>query len=144
MLSYIHLSDLPERDSFVEAEIVVGSWFGMGLIEPLRAGLAVASVLPLAVILTARSFVALFALAQSMVIAGAWVLMMPGKHFISIQDDRRIVVDEVAGYLAGMAVIGRAGWLGRVRRTVSCAGSPEAIPVRQHRRHSGRHWRHAR
>ena len=111
MLSYLHLSDLPDAVSFAEAAIVVGSWFGMGLVEPLRAGLAVASVWPLAIALTARSPAALLGLTLVIAIAGAWAADA-WEALLAIKDDRRIVVDEVAGYLAGMAVIGRAGWLG--------------------------------
>jgi phosphatidylglycerophosphatase A len=111
LLPFIHFSDLPVEVFFAEPAIVLASWFGAGLVEPLRAGLAVASVWPLAVVLGARSPVVLLALACVIAVAGAWAANA-WEALLAIKDDRRIVIDEVAGYLAGMAVIGRAGWLG--------------------------------
>lgn|GEM_PF-1144176 len=111
MLSYSFVSELPEHVSLGDPAIVLGSWFGTGLVEPLRAGLAVASVWPLAIFLGARSPAALLALTFAIAIAGAWAADR-WEALLMLKDDRRIVVDEVAGYLAGMAVIGRVGWSG--------------------------------
>lgn len=111
MLSYIYLSELPETVSILQPAVMVGSWFGMGLVEPLRAGLAIASIWPLAVLVSARSPAALLAVTLAVVMVGGWSADA-WETLFSIEDDRRIVIDEVAGYLVGMALLGRAGWLG--------------------------------
>ncbi|MDY8110824.1 phosphatidylglycerophosphatase A [Fulvimarina sp. 2208YS6-2-32] len=93
------------------AALLIASWFGAGFVEPLRASLAVASVWPLAVLLAGRSALALALAAFSVAIVGAWSAEA-WQDLLSIRDDRRIVADEVAGYLAGLALLGRTGWFG--------------------------------
>ena len=110
MFASFHIAVLPESVSLLHPAIVVGSWFGMGLVEPLRAGLAVASVVPLAVLLSGRSPLLLVVAALLVGVTGMWAAHA-WEALVSLKDDRRIVVDEVAGYLAGMALIGRTGWL---------------------------------
>ena len=88
--------------SFAAPFVLLSTWFGAGLVEPLRAGLAVALVVPAAAWLSKNggllpvgsALLAVFA-------AGAWsALAMEGAT--GLKDDRRIVIDEVAGYLAAV------------------------------------------
>ncbi len=91
--------------SFAAPFVFLSTWFGAGLVEPLRAGLAVATVVPLAAWLSRNGGMlpigsALFALFA----AGAWsAFAMEGAT--GLKDDRRIVIDEVAGYLAAVAAM---------------------------------------
>ena len=110
MFGLLHLAELPDTVSLMDARILIGSWFGMGLVEPLRAGLAVASVWPLAVLLSRGALATRVTAALAVFIIGAWAAGA-WEAMVLTSDDRRIVVDEVAGYLAGMAIIGRTGWL---------------------------------
>lgn len=109
MFPSLHIAVLPESVSLLDPVIVVGSWFGMGLVEPLRAGLAVASVVPLAVLLSRRSPSLLLVVTLLVGLTGTWAAHS-WEALTAIKDDRRIVVDEVAAYLAGIALIGRTGW----------------------------------
>lgn len=88
---------------------LLATWFGAGLVVPFRAGLAVFVVLPL------------LGLAISLpryVLPGiACLIFVIGVHVSSeldfatgIKDDRRIVIDEVAAFIAGASVIRQAGW----------------------------------
>ncbi len=111
MFTLLHIVELlPDAVSFADPAIGIGSWLGMGLVEPLRAGLAVASVWPLAVVLSGCTLAVRIGAALVVIIAGAWAADA-WEALLPTNDDRRIVVDEVAGYLAGMALLGRAGWL---------------------------------
>lgn len=102
---------MPEAVSLIEqSQLLLASWFGAGLVEPLRAGLAAASVWPLTVVLSGRAPVALIATAILVAVVGAWSADA-WQILLSIEDDRRIVIDEVGGYLAGMALLGQTGWL---------------------------------
>lgn len=104
------ISALPVNVSFVHPAIILGSWFGMGLIEPLRAGLAVASVWPLAVLASRRSATVLLSGVLLIALAGGWAADA-WEALVSVKDDRRLVIDEVAGYLAIMMFLRRSGWL---------------------------------
>jgi len=110
MFPILHVADLPETAALVHPAVLVGSWFGSGLVEPLRAGLAVASVLPLAVLLSSRSPMVLIVATLLVGGAGTWAAQV-WESLVLIKDDRRIVVDEVAGFLIGMLLIGRTGWM---------------------------------
>jgi phosphatidylglycerophosphatase A len=91
--------------SFAAPFVFLSTWFGAGLVEPLRAGLAVATIVPLAAWLSRNGGMlrigsTLFALFA----AGAWsAFTMEGAT--GLKDDRRIVIDEVAGYLAAVATL---------------------------------------
>ncbi|MDP3525423.1 MAG: phosphatidylglycerophosphatase A, partial [Hoeflea sp.] len=83
--------------------------FGAGLLAPFRGGLAVFAVLPLLALAIALPRYVLPAL-------GALVFLL-GLHVSSeielatgIKDDRRIVIDEVAAFILGAAIIRQAGW----------------------------------
>ncbi len=100
---------LPEGLGFWHWYVWLATWFGAGLVEPLRAGLAVTSaVLVLFTpIQTRRVFwlttLAVLTLAGTLA-AGAW------EGASGVSDDRLIVIDEVAGFAAAMAIIGAASW----------------------------------
>lgn len=88
---------------------IAATWFGAGLVVPLRAGLAVFALLPLLLIAgkLPRYVVPVFAV----------VIFMIGIHVSTeielatgIKDDRRIVIDEVAAFLLGASLIRQAGW----------------------------------
>ncbi|WP_185984346.1 phosphatidylglycerophosphatase A [Aureimonas mangrovi] len=93
----------PGALAWFSPDVLLATWFGAGLVEPLRAGLAVASVLT--VILVARpgrtasaSWAMLLSIAAALAIASLEVRS-------GIGDDRRIVVDEVLGVLVLVALI---------------------------------------
>lgn len=109
MVPSLHIAVLPESVSLLHPAILVGSWFGMGLVEPLRAGLAVASVVPLAVLFSRRWPMLLLVVTLLVGVTGTWA-SHAWEALTAIKDDRRIVVDEVAAYLAAIALIGRTGW----------------------------------
>lgn len=96
----------PAPDVAVSA-FLVASVLGAGVVEPLRAGLAVLIAFPLIVAVNRLGLrievgVGLLALAAvGWWAADAWSLAT------GTADDRRIVVDEVVGMLAGAAIAGR-------------------------------------
>lgn len=106
-----HLLALPDAAVLADPIVFSATWFGTGLVAPFRAGLSVATVwLVLACLGTPRlASLAVAAVAAS--VLGIWSASAWGVQF-EMSDDRRIVVDEVAGYLACLAVAGRFGWLG--------------------------------
>ncbi|MCR8826350.1 phosphatidylglycerophosphatase A family protein [Pseudosulfitobacter koreensis] len=111
MLSLAQGNVLPETATLANhLQILLGSWFGAGFLEPVRAGLAVASVWPLAVFLSGRAPMTLALVAIAVGLVGFWAADA-WETLLSVKDDRRIVVDEVAGYLAGMALLGRPRWI---------------------------------
>ncbi|EKF59083.1 MAG: phosphatidylglycerophosphatase A [Agrobacterium albertimagni] len=88
---------------------LMATWFGMGLVVPLRAGLAVFALLPLLVLA--------IKLPRLVVPVSGVVIFALGVHVSSaielatgVKDDRRIVIDEVAAFLIGASMIRQAGW----------------------------------
>lgn len=87
--------------------LLVATVFGAGIVEPLRAGLALAITFPLVFVFNRMGVrpstgVALLALA-----AAGWWAADAWSAATGSSDDRRIVVDEVVGALAGAALAGR-------------------------------------
>lgn len=85
------------------------TWFGAGLVVPLRAGLGVMAM--------AAILIALPRLSPRTLGIAALVLFALGVHVTNgidlatgIKDDRRIVVDEVVAFMLGAAILGRVGW----------------------------------
>ncbi len=100
------LSLLPAPDVGV-VTLLVATVLGAGLVEPLRAGLALTIAFPLIVAFNRMGVrpatgVALVALA-----AAGWWAAEAWSAATGSSDDRRIVVDEVVGVLAGAALAGR-------------------------------------
>ncbi|WP_054150734.1 phosphatidylglycerophosphatase A [Rhizobium sp. AAP116] len=88
---------------------LMATWFGTGLVVPLRAGLAVFALLPLLVVSIkmprlAVPMVALLIFALGVYVSSAIDLAT------GVKDDRRIVIDEVAAFLIGASLIRQAGW----------------------------------
>jgi phosphatidylglycerophosphatase A len=102
---------LPDAALLADPVVLAATWFGTGLVEPFRAGLSVATVWLLLACLgmPKLAFLAMAAVAAS--VLGIWSANAWEAAF-TMSDDRRIVIDEVAGYLACLAVAGRIGWLG--------------------------------
>lgn len=100
-----------------DLRLLVATWFGAGLLFPLRAALAVASA-TLAVQLSGagrRSTLAAFVIVT---IAGFWSI--EGWYAtIGAIDDRRIVIDEVAGFLLALVIAGRVRPLVLVAMTLA-------------------------
>ncbi len=87
--------------------LLVATVLGAGIVEPLRAGLALAITFPLVFVFNRMGVrpstgVALLALA-----AAGWWAADAWSAATGSSDDRRIVVDEVVGALAGAALAGR-------------------------------------
>lgn len=101
MISILDLGGVPFTAPFV----LLSTWFGAGLIEPLRAGLAVATIVPVAAWLWRNeSWLPIGSALLALSAAGVWAaLAMEGAT--GLKDDRRIVIDEVAGYLAAVAAM---------------------------------------
>jgi phosphatidylglycerophosphatase A len=87
----------PGALAWFSPDVLLTTWFGAGLVEPLRAGLAVASVL--AIILLARPGRTTLALGTAVLAVAAAVAVASLEARSGIGDDRRIVVDEVLGAL---------------------------------------------
>lgn len=103
---------LPEGLDMSVSAVWLATWFGAGLVDPLRAGLAVATVFALALAFRGPSRGIWLALLVGTTIAGSWASGV-WETATGISDNRLIVIDEVAGYAAVLAVIGCSGW--RVR-----------------------------
>ena len=103
----LEILDLPPGLHFSDASALVATWFGAGLVSPLRAGLAVATALLIAVLLQQRlrlAGVAVLVALSGAAAIGAWEATT-GTH-----DDRRIVVDEVLGFLVAACLLSAATW----------------------------------
>lgn len=103
------LLPLPEGLDMSAAAVWLATWFGAGLVDPLRAGLAVATVFALALAFRGPSRGIWLALLAGTTIAGSWASGV-WETVTGISDNRLIVIDEVAGYAAVLAVIGCSGW----------------------------------
>lgn len=89
---------------------LVATWFGTGLVEPLRAGLAVATAVFLAVALSRRNAYVLPAIGLAVLLIGVFVSSEIGET-AGVKDDRRIVVDEVAAFLLGVSLLRGLHWI---------------------------------
>lgn len=88
---------------------LVATWFGAGLVAPFRAGLAVFAVFPMMALAIALPRYVLPALAVAVFLAGVHVATEI-ELATGDKDDRRIVIDEVAAFVLGTAIIRQAGW----------------------------------
>ncbi|MFN7102726.1 MAG: phosphatidylglycerophosphatase A [Pseudorhizobium sp.] len=106
-----NLLALPDAALLADPVVLAATWFGTGLVDPLRAGLSVATVWLIVACLglSRPALLAMAAVAAS--VFGIWSANAWEVQF-EMSDDRRIVIDEVAGYLACLAVAGRVGRLG--------------------------------
>ena len=101
------LLEVPDGLNWSSPALWLSTWFGAGLVAPLRAGLAVATVVPLAILLRRRVPLAV-ALAIVTVVGAVAIVMW--EQATGTGDDRRIVIDEVAGFLLTAVVLGAARW----------------------------------
>ncbi|WP_099867401.1 phosphatidylglycerophosphatase A family protein [Pararhizobium haloflavum] len=90
--------------------VAVSTWFGAGLVDPLRAGLAVATAVPLASLLASRVSTLPVAAAGATLLAAGVVSTFAWEAATAIKDDRRVVVDEVAGYVGAVIAIRLSGY----------------------------------
>ncbi|MBU4530435.1 MAG: phosphatidylglycerophosphatase A [Hoeflea sp.] len=88
---------------------LVATWFGAGLLAPFRAGLAVFAVLPLLALAITLPRYVLPVLAVAVFLIGVHV-SSELELATGDKDDRRIVIDEVAAFILGAAIIRQAGW----------------------------------
>jgi len=88
---------------------LTATWFGAGLLAPFRAGLAVFAVLPLLALAITLPRYVLPILAVLVFLAGVHVASEI-ELATGDKDDRRIVIDEVAAFILGAAIIRQAGW----------------------------------
>ncbi|MBL0933240.1 MAG: phosphatidylglycerophosphatase A [Rhizobiaceae bacterium] len=102
------LLPLPDGLDASAPAVWIATWFGAGLVDPLRAGLAVASVFALALTFRVSSRGIWLGLLLGTTIAGSWASGV-WETATGISDNRLIVIDEVAGYAAVLAVIGGSG-----------------------------------
>lgn len=106
-----NLLALPDAALLADPVVLAATWFGTGLVDPFRAGLGVATVWLIVALLgnPRLAYLAIAAVAASLL--GIWSASVWEVDF-EMSDDRRIVIDEVAGYLACLAVAGHVGRLG--------------------------------
>lgn len=92
---------------------LVATVFGAGIVEPLRAGLAVAIAFPLIVAVNRLGPRIEVGVALLVLAAAGWWAAEAWSAATGSSDDRRIVVDEVVAVLVGAALAGRLalGWL---------------------------------
>jgi phosphatidylglycerophosphatase A len=111
-LAMLFLLDLPPELARSDGPVIAATWFLTGLVEPLRAGLAVATVWPVAALMSQRAHGRAWLLLTTLVllVVGTWA-STAWETASSITDDRRIVIDEVAGYLLVIALAGRSSLL---------------------------------
>lgn len=88
---------------------LMATWFGTGLVVPLRAGLAVFALLPLLVVSIKMPRFAVPMFAMLIFTLGVYVSSAIDLA-TGVKDDRRIVIDEVAAFLIGASLIRQAGW----------------------------------
>lgn len=88
---------------------LMATWFGTGLVVPLRAGLAVFALLPLLVVSIKMPRLAVPMFAMLIFALGVYVSSAIDLA-TGVKDDRRIVIDEVAAFLIGASLIRQAGW----------------------------------
>lgn len=85
------------------------TWFGAGLVSPLRAGLAIVILIPILpfLISLSRFIVPIFAVA--ILLCGLYVSTTI-EIATGVSDDRRIVIDEVAAFLLGASLVRQPDW----------------------------------
>lgn len=88
----------------------LATWGGSGLVEPLRAGLAVFTIVGVALFFPKLGRPHWSWALLIVTLAGWWAAERWAAES-GLADDRRIVIDEVAGFLAVLAVAGVKGWL---------------------------------
>ncbi|MBB4002447.1 MAG: phosphatidylglycerophosphatase A [Aurantimonas endophytica] len=103
----LRLLDVPGGLSWSSPALWLSTWFGAGLVHPLRAGLAVATALFAAILLRRREWLVAFLVA---VMAMGTIGVVLWDEAAGTGDDRRIVVDEVAGFLLVASVLGASRW----------------------------------
>jgi phosphatidylglycerophosphatase A len=91
--------------------VLLASWFGIGFLPFAQAWVAVATVWPLVGLGLGRSRLYLLVAAIVFSLVGLYV-SDSWEVELAIKDDGRIVIDEIAGYLAGLAIVGPVGWVG--------------------------------
>jgi phosphatidylglycerophosphatase A len=84
----------------------MATWFGAGLVEPLRAGLAIATAGLLVLVLPKRHALTVLFLGLPILLVGVVVSTSIGDAS-GLKDDRRIVIDEVAAFVLGAAFLTR-------------------------------------
>jgi phosphatidylglycerophosphatase A len=105
----VTLLQLPAGLDASAPAVWLATWFGTGLVDPLRAGLAVATVFAVALALRGPSRGTWLGLLVATTIAGSWASGV-WETTTGVSDSRLIVIDEVAGYAAALLVIGGGGW----------------------------------
>ncbi|WP_442880037.1 phosphatidylglycerophosphatase A family protein [Aurantimonas sp. A2-1-M11] len=103
----LRLLEIPDGLAWSSPSLWLSTWFGAGLVNPLRAGLAIATAVFAALLLRRRRWLAVVLAA----VTGAGtmgVILWDGAT--GTGDDRRIVVDEVAGFLVVALILGAARW----------------------------------
>jgi phosphatidylglycerophosphatase A len=100
----------PPADMLIPAwQWFLATWFGAGLVEPLRAGLAVSTAGIVVLVLSRRERAALPLLGLVILLLGVFVSSVIGDA-TGVKDDRRIVIDEVAAFILGAAFLRRVHW----------------------------------
>jgi len=100
----------PPADTLVPAwQWFLATWFGAGLVEPLRAGLAVATAGIVVLILSRRHALALPLSGLLILLMGVFVSTTIGEAS-GVKDDRKIVIDEVAAFVLGAAFLRSFHW----------------------------------
>lgn len=95
----------PPADTLVPVwQWFLATWFGAGLMEPLRAGLAVATAGVFVLLLAGRGKLAIPLSGALVLLVGVFVSTAIGEAS-GIEDDRRIVIDEVAAFILGGAFL---------------------------------------
>jgi phosphatidylglycerophosphatase A len=101
------LLEFPAGLGWSSPALWISTWFGTGLVSPFRSGLAVATALPIALLLRDRASLAWsFAAVTCVGVVG----MVLWQAATGSGDDRRIVIDEVAGFLLMATLLGAARW----------------------------------
>ncbi|THV22923.1 phosphatidylglycerophosphatase A family protein [Peteryoungia ipomoeae] len=88
---------------------LAATWFGSGLVVPLRAGLAVFALLPL-LLIASHAPRAVLPLVALLVFAIGVHVGNVIELATGVKDDRRIVIDEVGAFLVGATFIRFTGW----------------------------------
>lgn len=87
--------------------LLVATVLGAGLVEPLRAGLALVIAFPLIVVFNRMGVRASTGALLAVLAVAGWWAAEAWAEATGTSDDRRIVADEVVGAAAGAALAGR-------------------------------------
>lgn len=107
MGSTLGILEVPAGLGWDSPALWISTWFGAGLVLPLRAGLAVATALMIALVMRRRTAIVVF-FAAVMLLAAVGIVLW--EDATGTGDDRRIVIDEVAGFLLLAIILGAAWW----------------------------------